>query len=187
MFQEITDREKLLRRVALKCADFARQLSYHRALERYEDSRKLNFWRYMYNNAIDLAVIDWFHLFGYHNDDLHWKQVSNDVDGFREELLAHLRMGQKEWVEYRETVKTYRDKDVAHIQVRPLSHVPDMSIALKATNFYYKKVLEELKQYSEYKGWPADLGEYHKCSFEQSIRIAEAASSATSNIDEKVY
>jgi len=65
------DREKLLRRVALKCADFARQLSYHRALNAYKDQVRANFWIYTYNNAIDLAILDWLHLFGYHNDDLH--------------------------------------------------------------------------------------------------------------------
>jgi hypothetical protein len=41
----------------------------------------------MHNNAIDLAVLDWFHLFGYHNDDLHWKKVVQDVDGFRQGLF----------------------------------------------------------------------------------------------------
>ena len=72
------EREKLLRRVGLKCADFARQLSYHRALNSYKDDFKLSFWIYVYNNSIDLAVLDWFHLFGYHNDVLHWKQIVDD-------------------------------------------------------------------------------------------------------------
>ena len=77
----MTDREKTLQRVALKCADFTRQLSYHDALYKIEYSRKLNFWRYMCNNAIDLAVLDWFYLFGYHNGDLHWKKITRDIEG----------------------------------------------------------------------------------------------------------
>ena len=78
----MTERERILRRVALKCADFARQLSYHRALEEHDKDFKQNFWIVMYNNSIDLAVLDWFHLFGYHNDDLHWKQIVHDIDAF---------------------------------------------------------------------------------------------------------
>lgn len=183
----MTKREKLLRRVGLKCADFARQLSYHRALHEYKEARKLNFWIYMYNNAIDLAVLDWFHLFGYHNDDLHWKKVVNDIDDFRHRLLGCLGVTQEEWEKYRETIKTYRDKDVAHIEVCPVSNVPEMSVALEAADFYYKVVLAELKSYAIYDKWPDNLLEYHKNSFEQSKVIAENACNATANFIEKVY
>ena len=181
------DREKLLRRVGLKCADFARQLSYHDALKEFDAGRKLNFWICMYNNAIDLAVLDWFHLFGYHKDDLHWKKVVGDVDGFRKDLLCCLGLDKKRWDEYRESVKNYRDKDVAHIEVRPISHVPEMDIALLAANVYYKNILTELKKYTNYKKWPVDLVEYYKNSFKQSKLIAKAACGATININEEVY
>ena len=188
MFEnEMTTREKLLRRVGLKCADFARQLSYHRALHDFKEARKLNFWIYMYNNAMNLAVLDWFHLFGYHDDDLHWKRVVSDTDCFRDELLLCLGITQKEWEEYRKTIKTYRDKDVAHIEVRPVSNVPEMTVALKAADFYYKEVLRELKSYSNYSRWPTDLLVYHKDSLGQSKKIAEVACNATVAHVEKVY
>ena len=183
----MTNREKLLRRVGLKCADFTRQLSYHRALHEFEEGRKLNFWIYMYNNAINLAVLDWFHLFGYHKDDLHWKKVMKDVEGFRNGLLSRLGLNQQEWENYRESIKKYRDKDVAHIEVRPLSHVPKMNIALQAANFYYQMVLTELKGYSNYTKWPDDLVLYHENNLKQSKLIAEAACGATKNIKEEVY
>ena len=183
----MTEREKLLRRVGFKCADFARQLSYHRALHGFKESRKLNFWIYMYNNAIDLAVLDWFHLFGYHNDDLHWKKVVSDIDDFRRILLASLGLRQNEWEDYRETIKTYRDKDVAHIEVRPVSNVPQMSVALQAANIYYQVVITELKNFSDYTKWPADLVQYHEDSLRQSTAIAENACKATANHIEEVY
>jgi hypothetical protein len=183
----MTEREILLRRVGLKCADFARQLSYHRALHEFTESRKLNFWIYMYNNAIDLAILDWFHLFGYHNDDLHWKKVVSDIDNFRERLLACLGLKQNDWEDYREKIKTYRDKDVAHIEVRPVSNVPEMSVALMAADFYYKVVLTELKNYSDYTEWPIDLLQYHENSLKQSREITKDACKATDNHIEKVY
>jgi len=188
MFEnEMTIREKLLRRVGLKCADFARQLSYHRALRDFKEARKLNFWIYMYNNAIKLAVLDWFHLFGSHNDDLHWKKVVSDINGFRDKLLPCLGITQDEWEEYRETIKTFRDKDVAHIEVHPVSNVPEMTVALKASDFYYKEVLIELESYSDYANWPADLLVYHRDSLEQSKTIAEEACNATVSLVEKVH
>lgn len=180
-------REKLLRRVALKCADFARQLSYHRALEDHVRGCGKNFWIYMFNNAINLAVLDWFHLFGYHNDDLHWKQVVPDINSFRQSLLKYMNMTEGEWKAYRETIKDYRDKDVAHIEVRPVSNVPKMQDAMGATAFYYSVVLKELAGFGDYSMWPQALDEYHQKSFDQSCKFSELAFEATQNIAEQVY
>ena len=180
-------REKLLRRVGLKCADFARQLSYHRALNEHKDGFKLNFWIYVFNNAIDIAVLDWFHLFGYHNDDLHWKQVVADIDSFRQQLFCQVNMTEDEWKSYREEIKTYRDKDIAHIEVRPTSHVPEMSIALQAVTCYYEHVLNELTGFGDYSNWPEDLSEYYQRSLEQTKNIVGAAYPATAHIRESVF
>ncbi len=180
-------REKLLRRVALKCADFARQLSYHKALADHVHGCRQNFWIYMFNNAIDLTVLDWFHLFGNHNDDLHWKRVVPDVDGFRQSLLRNIYMTEDEWKTYRETIKVYRDKDVAHIEVRPVSNVPKMQCALSATAFYYSVVLQELAGFRDYSRWPQALEEYHNRSLDQSYDFSALAFKSTQNISERVY
>ena len=180
-------REKLLRRVGLKCADLARQLSYHHALNKCKDSFKLNFWIYVFNNSIDLAVLDWFHLFGYQNDDLHWKKIVNDIEAFRESLFDHVNMTEDEWKSYRGKIKTYRDKDIAHIEVRPKSWVPEMGIALKAAAYYYDYVLKELAGFGDYSNWPQNLDEYYQRSFEQTKQIVEITYAATMGFEERVF
>jgi hypothetical protein len=45
----MSERERLLRRVALKCADFVRQLSYYRAPNEHRNFKQ-SFWIYMYND-----------------------------------------------------------------------------------------------------------------------------------------
>lgn len=181
------EREKKLRKVALKCGDFARQLSYHRAINKYKDDLKLNFWIATYNNAIDLAVLDWFHLFGYHNDDLHWKNIVTDIPRFRDELYKFLKVREDEFKAYWEEIKTYRDKDVAHIEIRPVSNVPEMTMALKAVSFYYQTVLKELSTIRNYDNWPADLMHFHCRSLEQAEKIATKAYEATRDVSEKVF
>jgi len=84
-------RDKILRRVVLKCIDFARQLSYYRALKKYDDL-SIYFWLYMHNNAIDMAVLDWFHLFGYSKDNLHWEKVIKNKKAFKKGLLTYLEI-----------------------------------------------------------------------------------------------
>ncbi len=183
------EREILLRRVAIKCKDFARQLSYHRAFKKYANSLKQStyFWKTVYNNAIDLAVLDWFHLFGYHNDDLHWKNTVGNIEKFRNELFCHLSLSRDEFNEYWVKIKEYRDKDIAHIEVRPVSNVPEMTAALKAVGFYYEFTLKELSSYGDYSMEPKDLIQYHIKSLEQAERIVSPAYEATKSIFEKVF
>jgi hypothetical protein len=88
---------------------------------------------------------------------------------------------------HREEIKTYRDKDVAHIEVRPKSQVPEMSIALKAATYYYEYVLKELKGFADYSNWPQSLDEYHQKSFEQTEKIVKVAYSASRQFKERVF
>ena len=180
-------REKRLKRVALKCGDFAKQISYHQAFRKYKGSLKLNFWIATFNNAIDLAVLDWFHLFGYQNDDLHWKRVVSDNDKFRDGLFNYLNLSKEGFEAYRNEIKAYRDKDIAHIEIRPVSNVPEMSIALKACNYYNKYVLKELFTFGDYSKWPNDLMEYYQKSLEQAENVLSVAYEATKNINETVF
>src|SRR4030042_2713427 len=179
-------REKILRRVALKCLDFARQLSYFRALTKYDDL-SIYFWLYMHNNAIYMAVLDWFHLFGYSKDSLHWEKVIKDKKDFKQGLLTHLEIDEQTWQSYWKMVKKYRDKDVAHIEMRLRSHVPEMSMAINATNYYYETVLRELSEYSDYSGWTSDLIKYHQEYLEESKKIVLVAFEATKHIKECVF
>jgi hypothetical protein len=179
-------REIILRRVALKCRDFSRQLSYHRSLWKYKDSFRLNFWKTVSNNAIDLAVLDWLHLFGSDSDDLHWKRVIDDPQGFKDGLLNHLGFNDQEWKTYWQTVKDYRNKDVAHIEVRPVSEVPDMTMALKAAEYYYKHVHCELETLRDYSGWSDDLFDYYSRSLDEAKKIVALAYEPTSGMEERV-
>ena len=85
-------------------------------------------------------------------------------------------------------VKNYRDKDVAHIEMRPISNIPDMTIALKATCFYYSHSFYEIKKFGDYYSqWPEDLFDYYQRSLDQSIEIIFKALEATKNLREQVF
>lgn len=152
--------ETLLARACLKCVDFCRQISYHRQMAPYIEKLRNNYFIYSFNNFIDLAVLDFCHLFGSHSDDLHWKKIVKNPDDFKSNLLKELKLTDEEWKKYRESVKEYRDKDVAHIEIRPTSNVPDMTIATKAIVFYYNSIIQELKQHEKYKMFLDDLSIY---------------------------
>jgi hypothetical protein len=140
----------------------------------------------MCNNAIDLAVLDWFHLFGYHKDDLHWKRVVGNTMVFKRQLLQSLQLTEDNWKTYWASIKDYRDKDLAHVEVRPRSHVPDMTLALRAAAHYYSVVLSELSTFRNYGGWPRQIEDYYTRSLEQSRAICSVAYQASSKMEDKV-
>jgi hypothetical protein len=104
-----------------------------------------NFWIYICNNSIDMAVLDWCHLFGSHSDDLHWKRVVYDKDDFRNNLFKNLEINESTWNTYWDNLKGYRDKNVGHIEILPSSNIPDMTLALDSVSYYYDNVKKELK------------------------------------------
>lgn len=183
------NKHRKYRRVIMLCYDFARQLSYHRALNRFknqDDGRfNLNFWTSVYNNAIDIAVLEWCYFFKSHKDDLHWKLIVDDVDTFREGLLEHLNFNFNEWNDYRETILVYRDKGIAHHELKDSIDIPDMTIALNATGYYLNHVIGMLPKLSMYDNLPHDLIEYYEKSYQQLEKILSIAYHSTRKLLEE--
>ncbi len=181
------EREKTLNRVCLKCADFARQLSLHRAFDGIHSQLKQNFWIYINNNAIDMAILDWCHLFGSHSDQLHWKRIIKDIDKFRGNLFKFLKISESTWRTYRENLKSYRDKNVAHIEVMPLVNVPDLTFALDSVIFYYNEVKEEIKNNGAHFVYPDDLEKYFQDCLDQTRKYISVSYASTNGLKEKVF
>lgn len=156
------DKEEVLKRVVLKCNDFVRQLSYHRAMLPHAENLRTNIWIYSYNNYIDMAVLDWCHLFGNNKDDLHWKNNVANEEEFRQHVLESLKISQADWDAYWLSVKGYRDNDVAHIKVNPKSDIPDMDTALEMVKLYYINAINELHERGIYMALPETIDTFTK-------------------------
>ena len=47
-----------------------------------------------------MAILDWSHLFGCHNDPLHYRNMAIRPDDFKKEMLTTLDIDDKPWQEY---------------------------------------------------------------------------------------
>jgi hypothetical protein len=77
----------------------------------------LNFWRVIYGNITDMAVLEWCKLFGSddeENQPIHWKNIAPDPDSFRTALFSRLGIYESKWRSYWHEMKSYRDQSVAH-------------------------------------------------------------------------
>lgn len=170
-----------------------RSIQLKRVLTETDSDPPLNFWRVLYGNLFDIAVLDWCKLFG--SDDearqqVHWKNVIAEAghEEFRTGLLGHLGVEAAAWTEYWNHMKTYRDQHVAHLDFksRDLRHYPKLSLALESSYFYYGAVIAELRKQGV-KRYPDDLREYSEAFADQARAIAGKAIAATKEIEEKVY
>lgn len=122
------------------CTSFASKIAM--SFTTQEESRGVmnNFWREVSQNAMDLAVLDWCHLFGNKRDELHWTNVFGEDPTFKQRLLETLGVSEEEWTQYWGQMRKYRDKDVAHLEIQKVSIRPAMAIAIKSTGFYFSEV-----------------------------------------------
>ena len=172
----------------LVIAAFVRNVQIRRALQTVEPTPSLNFWRVLYGNCTDMAVIDWCKLFGSDRDSVHWKRVvpKSEHTNFRRDLLAYLHVPRKAWRTYREGMKNYRDKLAAHHDpFRPSTprQIPMFDLGVTATVFYYDWILKGLNGTHTY---PLDLEEYCRRISKQAVRAAELALTATAAVESTV-
>lgn len=176
-------------------AAFVRNVHLKRAVHAVQPRPHLNFWRVIYGNFLDMAVIEWCKLFGSDHLDhqpVHWKNVvpQAEQDTFRQQLLVELGMSLPEWRAYWNHLKDYRDNHAAHFNetfLAPQNNptYPDFDIALRAAFFYYRWILDHMDTDAR-RRYPADIEEYCARFSELAETVAQSALQATSDIEESV-
>ena len=155
------NREILLNKAASVCVDFVRQLIFYKKFNERKDEINEVVLVYIHNNFIDMAAIQWGHLFGNHKDILHYRNVVENPDEFKEEILDNFKMSAVEWKEYWKEMKTYRDKAVSHLEPSPKLKMPDFNFAYSCVSHYYRAIIDELKSFgADYDIFPQNLDDY---------------------------
>lgn len=159
-------RSQRLRRVALLCVHFTRNLAYYRAGWKDENLRKsTEFWKTVNGNFYDICILEWCKLFADKKDHHCWKRIVEDTDEFSAGLLELLNLPEQEWEEYVSSMRKYRDKFVAHLDSEHTADLPHLSDAQAAVYFYYDhlRVLDESSPFLE--NLPKDIrGYYVQCA-----------------------
>jgi hypothetical protein len=171
-------------------ANLVRSVQLKRALTGIEPDPGLNFWRVIYGNLTDIAVIDWCKLFGSDDEDhqqVHWKNVFVDQDAFRAGLLQFISLPQSGFETYWREMKSYRDRHAAHLDFdkpRP-DRWPSFDHALPSSYYYYAQMLPALRARGMTR-YPDDLKSYGEAFLIQAREIGAIAVPATKDIHERV-
>lgn len=158
-----------LRRVALLCCYFVKNYAYYKAGWNGKTSKAKNdFWITVQSNFIDVATLEWMKLFGdYNNDKHHWRNIVDDGNLFKANMLKYCNLSDDEFCCYRQKIKDYRDSFVGHLDSALRMRIPCFADGLALTYYYYNYILGKLKK-SEVKNLPENIEEYYQQYFEES-------------------
>ncbi len=131
-------RTKLLRRIAILCCHFLRNLAFYRGgRQNGELILKDPFWVNVNGNFLDICVLEWCKLFGERRGKHHWRKVITDQPAFFTGMLRAIKLTEGEFEIYINEVKSYRDKFVAHLDADEIMHPPKLELARKSVAFLY--------------------------------------------------
>ncbi len=167
----------------------ARSVAMKRALSVVDQEPRLDFWRLIHGNQLDIAVLEWCKVFGSDGEPTHWKRIVPKTAHrqFRDGLLASAGITADVWAQYWEDMKLYRDNLGAHHNesIRVAAY-PRLDLALSSSAFYYGYLIKELRSMGELR-FPDNL-ELYTTSFEQQARdVASRAVEATNGMKEGVF
>jgi hypothetical protein len=186
--------QERLKHAVMIVASVVRNIHLKEILHEVDPEPRLNFWRVMYANCLDMAVIEWCKLFGSDSEtkqQMHWKNIvpKAEHDKFRDGLLAATGLSTQKWYGYREWVKTYRDQQAAHFDPEFLERdprYPDLGTALEAAYFYYDQLLAIMNTDGIAHRYPDDIRDYGRQFAEQAGQAAKVALGSTAAMRERV-
>ena len=167
-------RQERIKRVALLCIHFTRNLAFYRAIRDLELGKKEgDFWITMEGNCLDTAVLEWCKLFGEKSGAHSWQKISRDSDSFRSSLLSALSIDLSEWDATRNEIREYRDKFVAHLDSEHTMHIPNMRLPQGMVKFYFDQMHADDDAVDALAGVLTDLDAYYDLCYSDALSGAK--------------
>jgi AbiU2 len=144
-----------VRRAAILCIHFLRNLAYYRAgwavhVEQSGSSgashrilrrKESQFWRTVNGNCLDTCILEWCKLFADRNGKHNWRKVVADPTAFLPGVLAHLRMTEADLRAYTDEIRGYRNKFVAHLDELHVMNIPLLRAAGRSVAYLYTDLI----------------------------------------------
>ena len=152
-----------LRRTGILCCHCLRNIAfYHSWYKAGKPFSKQQFWVNANGNFLDIAVLEWCKLFGDVRGQHYYTKVVHDPSTFKGELLSALRLTNSEFDEYVKSMRTYRDKFVAHLDDKSTMQIPILNVAKKSVKMLYRSLLVQEASNDTFHDAPASASRLYK-------------------------
>lgn len=163
-------RRQRLRRVALLCIHFTRNLAFYRAIDDLIPVKREGDFRItMQGNCVDIAVLEWCKLFGERDGKHSWQKTVDDPDAFRSGLLLALAISHTDWDDCWSEMRAYRNSFVAHLDNEHTMDILAMDLPSRMVTYFYSHVLGSEDSADFFHEFPKDLNDYYSRCFSDAV------------------
>jgi hypothetical protein len=134
---------------------FIYHLTYYRILfDGYEEHQLQNeFWTLTIDAHLLRATTNWCMVFGSKSEPTHWRRLTEESEShaqnFRNGLFSEIGLSEVGWRKYWTDMKQFRDKWVAHRELKPFTDpVPNFDTALAVAYYYDNWVRDVISPHS---------------------------------------
>lgn len=115
--------------------------------------------------------MEWCKLFGDDKELHHWKQIVDDSASFRQRLLKDVGISEEQWKNCWESLKTYRDEFLAHLDSEHTMQIPDMTIPMRMVAFYHGQLRACCSGPNVMHDLPNDMQQYYNQCRAEAVEV----------------
>ena len=154
------------------CSYFIQNSAYYKAAYSNEETKKSldysNFLTAANGNFYECMILEWCKLFTDAKSPTYWGNILRGCSAeFFAGLLKHINMEEAEFKEYKNSIKIYRDKWVAHLDKNLQTIRPKMDFSLQAAKYYHGYVVKSYPFFS----MPNSLEDHYKSLFDEAQKF----------------
>ncbi len=128
-----------LRRALILCCHCLRNIAFYRSWNKAgKPFAKQPFWAYTNGNFLDIAVLEWCKLFADVRGQHFYTKVLLNSAEFKVSLITALGLLETEFDDYVKSMRTYRDKFVAHLDDSLTMEIPNLDVAKNSATYLYQ-------------------------------------------------
>jgi hypothetical protein len=101
-----------------------------------------DFWIATHNNFLDVGILEWCKLFTESSGKHHWQQTVSDHPAFLAALAQVTGKTEAEFTEYKDWLRRYRNRFLAHLDEDNVFRLPPMTVAVASTKLLLQWLLE---------------------------------------------
>jgi len=165
------NRDNRLRRAALLCCHFTRNLAYDRAILANRPLVPRDFWITVAGSCFDVAILEWHKLFCNASDSHHWLKIIGPE--FKTKAMLTLGISEGKWDEAVGDVTRYRNAFVAHLLSKETMVIPHLRIHQLMVEVYYLRLAELFSSLAASAGLPAEMGNYYVASYTEAEAVCK--------------
>lgn len=103
----------------------------------------------------------------------HFSKALEDPDEFKQNLIETLCLTEAQFDDYVVSIKTYRDKFIAHLDEENIMNIPDMDVARQSAKFLYQRLLVKEAKNNTFADAPLSANEVYDTFLSEGLKCYE--------------